>query len=1228
MVTNSGKSVQGGSEHREPDAKYDSKHEVLKTFHIDNHAMDKVLAQQNIDFIPLILLVWVTTLYHMTGSADVEFFYAAIHAAKGDSGTSTKRHFRKTLEASTTTQKLLNLIEAELKKATSTESQPESDKGAWKNEITIKIEDGHENNSMNTAQELQTNRMGYIAFVNHGPKSTELSVAAPKEEMLGGSDCLMQIMKGLLEKMTSGNAEEILRMDVTSNQQLDLRKAADMENSSNQSICIHDLVLESAAENPDAMAIAAWDGELTYRELDELSRSWARSISGLNYPPGSHILHQLKQSCSGVVAWIAIIRSGHVCVPVDWKLPSGRIGEIASDTGAQLVISDREPDESDKDKLPRILTPEQLTSLDDEETGCADLPKCDPNSTAVIIHTSGSTGKPKGVVQVHRAISNSLRQVADVLNFGQQTRNLHAASYSFDASLCEVLAPLTAGGCICIPEPGLPLEDFAKHAAELEVNAAQITPSMASLLSPETVPTLRQLALGGERADAEVCKKWFKEVDLKIIYGTTETRVWDSIATFDGANQSPANIGYAIGDPLWVVHPADWKHLSPIGVPGELCVGGHDIAQGYHNLDEKSNDRFKAAAPWLESSNCTSGIYRTGDMAKILADGSIELLGRSDRQIKIRGQRLEPAEVESHLKEGLPDDYSVYVDQIDLNGSKHLAAFVSHHKDSAPEVLPPSESDAVSIDLAPIKAALPSYMVPTHIIHFTAFPRTRTDKLDRPRLLQLASDYLEANQQTATGEELETGDTAARTNATVRTFLQEKTGRDLSELEGKNFVLRDFSLTSIDAPVLARDLRQSAGVDITSSVLLDDRTTINDLVSRASESDDPQSQQRHSSVELSQEVRHWDEKLEAICRAAPSTVLLTGATGFLGTELLRQMLTGESSIRVIALVRGKTIEEARDRVEKAAVEDGWWQASYREQLDIQLGDLASPHLGLDQQYWSRLFGIGSQEALLDFVVHNGARVDWSADYEALRHVNVNSIFEILNAQTASDAPPHVIFVSGGYLPTSNENIDSTKDKLSHMSGYDQTKFVSEQMISHFNELCKNPLQKVSTVKPGYIIGSSRTGRAQEGDAIWRLAKSCTQIGYYSKLDADSWVTVMDVESVASTILAPLTESNSTDRGRNIAITQGTSLRSFWEAFSELGFSLSALPHDEWLRRITASMEKDLRNHPLCPLEEWFKSTSGRIGGEYPERTSTDDGCAQSAIKASISYLLNQDFFSS
>lgn len=515
--------------------------------------------------------------------------------------------------------------------------------------------------------------------------------------------------------------------------------------------CLHDLFKQQVTSRPDAPAVASWDMNFTYSELDNVSTKLAHHISSLGVGLEDFVLVCFDKSAFTIVAMLAILKAGAACVPLDPAHPDAALQLRAEDTGASvaLVAPSMVSRMSSMVKTTVAVDAQLLQTI--STTQEPPLPQVTPHNACFIIYTSGSTGRPKGVVLEHRGIATNAMCSGPKLGYDKDSRVLQFASYTFDNSLAEIFTTLTLGGCVCVPSDHDRLNDLAGAINRYRVTLADITPTVACFLQPTDVPTLKTLALGGEAATAKCVDIWRDFVSLQCCYGPSECSV-NSTYCGDIAQPGKAtNIGRAVGCVTWVVDPQDHNHLSPVGCVGELLIDGPIVSRGYLNLPEKMAQSFISPPACLQgvsqSDNLDRKLYRTGDLVCYNSDGTLTYFGRIDTQVKLNGQRIELGEIEHHIEKNLPEGWLSAVELIVSEGRKSLACFICAHADAS---LPDSSDDSLILELddafrARVKALevllsalIPAYMVPSVWLPIVKMPLTPSGKLSRRSLRLLA----------------------------------------------------------------------------------------------------------------------------------------------------------------------------------------------------------------------------------------------------------------------------------------------------------------------------------------------------------------------------------------------------------------------------------------------------------------------------------------------------------
>ncbi|KAF1935488.1 hypothetical protein EJ02DRAFT_439207 [Clathrospora elynae] len=520
--------------------------------------------------------------------------------------------------------------------------------------------------------------------------------------------------------------------------------------------CIHDLFAEKARDQPSAPAICSWDGEMTYQELDDYSTKLAGHLVQLGVEPEDIVPLCFEKSMWTIVAMLAVLKAGGAFAPLDPDHPRSRHEEIFKQTQSKVVLTSAQYASLwDESRLPAIAV-SQASMRRLPNTADAILPAGLASNTAYIMFTSGSTGIPKGVVLEHRAVSSSCQGHGKVLGFTTRTRTLQFAAYTFDICIEEIFTTLLNGGCVCVPTEDDRRSNPANAMNEMDVNLADLTPTVARLLIPGTIPSLTTLVLGGEFITEEDCDRWPRAMTIINAYGPTECSI--NCTAYRGL-QCPGGgmIGKSIASVSWVVDPNNHNKLAPLGSIGELLVEGPILARGYLDDAEKTAAAFIEDPAWLlQGGGGYPGrhgrLYKTGDLVRYDANGNLIYIGRNDSQVKIRGQRVELGEIEHHVRECMPEAQQTAVEVIFAGGEKSsatLAAFLQldNKKIDALRAGKPADNGLlvqmlfiVEVDEQMVDR-VPNYMLPSVYFALPQLPMSTSGKTDRKRLREIGASF-------------------------------------------------------------------------------------------------------------------------------------------------------------------------------------------------------------------------------------------------------------------------------------------------------------------------------------------------------------------------------------------------------------------------------------------------------------------------------------------------------
>ena len=513
--------------------------------------------------------------------------------------------------------------------------------------------------------------------------------------------------------------------------------------------CIHHLFEAQVELTPDAVAVVFAEQQLTYRELNARANQLAHYLKSLGIEPEALVGICVERSLEMVVGLLGILKAGGAYVPLDPDYPSERLAFMLSDAQVPVLLTQARL----VDKLRSH--PAQIICLDRDWEAIATQPRSNPVSNvtpdnlAYVIYTSGSTGRPKGAMNTHKGLSNRLFWMQSAYQLTPADRVLQKTPFSFDVSVWEFFWTLLNGACLVIAQPGGHQDSayLVKLIASQQIAIAHFVPSMLRVFLEaeglEACNCLRHVICSGEALPIELQKRFFTRLNAKLhnLYGPTEAAI--DVTAWTCQPQSDLSfvpIGRPIANTQIYILDSEGQPV-PVGVPGELHIGGVGLARGYLNRPELTSEKF-IPNPFEKSKvesqkSKENRLYKTGDLARYRADGNIEFLGRIDHQVKIRGFRIELGEIEAVLSQHpIIKETVVVAHQNEL--SQRLVAYI----------VPQSGQKLTIAELRSFLAAkLPDYMLPSAFVFLEALPLTPNGKLDRRSLP--APDWTQLQAETA-----------------------------------------------------------------------------------------------------------------------------------------------------------------------------------------------------------------------------------------------------------------------------------------------------------------------------------------------------------------------------------------------------------------------------------------------------------------------------------------------
>ncbi|WP_413668446.1 amino acid adenylation domain-containing protein [Mucilaginibacter sp. Mucisp86] len=546
--------------------------------------------------------------------------------------------------------------------------------------------------------------------------NTDLFKAQTIERMIGH-------FTAILQSVVQTPTEVIGRINILSaaeeEEQLKIFNATDADYPADKSVL--DIFEQQVSQTPDAVAVTFNDETITYQQLNRKATSLAKYLRANGVKTETIIPVCTERSIEMVIGILGAMKAGGVYVPFDPEYPQDRIEYMLKDTDARLVVSSSAC--SNKFGKANI----QVVELDRH---WADIEKYEhtelnslvaANQLAYIIYTSGSTGKPKGVMIEHRGVVNLVLAHKRDLDLKPGMRFLQFASFGFDASCNEIFSTLLTGGCVvmCAKESLLSADEFSQLLIKQKVEIAILPPAFQQFI--ENVPDTLKIVISAGEALNEAAAKQIQLQGVKVLngYGPTECTVCASQTHNPIRPDGIITIGKPMDNvKIYILNKE--KQMGPVGITGEICIGGIQVARGYLNQPGLTNEKF-IKDPFSDVDGAR--LYRTGDLGRWLPDGDIEYLGRMDDQVKIRGYRIELGEIENVLLQSGLVSQVIVLAKPDVNGVNGLIAYVTTEEVYDKQAL-----------VSYLSAHLPEYMVPKLWVLLDKFPVTTHGKIDKRAL--------------------------------------------------------------------------------------------------------------------------------------------------------------------------------------------------------------------------------------------------------------------------------------------------------------------------------------------------------------------------------------------------------------------------------------------------------------------------------------------------------------
>jgi len=814
-----------------------------------------------------------------------------------------------------------------------------------------------------------------------------------------------------------------------------------------------ELFEETVIAYPHKVAVVYEDEQLTYKELNEKSNQLAHYLISKGVEIESVVALSMDRSLEMIIAILGVLKAGGVYLSLDSNYPQERLDYMIEDSKALLILTqeivkDAINIEKNRDNLGLKIT---------------------PNNLAYILYTSGSTGRPKGVMGIHRNIIRLIKG-QEYVDFNENIRVLQVASVSFDAFTFDAYSALLSGGVLFLyPDNHLDLNQLNKLIKKHQINTLFLTAVLFeqwAYLTKEELPSLRYLLTGGERVNPKavnIINRKFPKIHILDVYGPTENTTFTTIYT---CRKDKIYNNLPVGKPIknTTVYILD-KYLEPVpkGVVGELYTGGDGVARGYLNLPELTTERF------IEFKG--ERVYKTGDLVKYDEDNFVQYIGRTDNQIKLRGYRIELDAIEKVLSkmDKVKESAVIFRD-------KMIVAYIVGNPTNPKEQL---------------AQTLPEYMIPTIIEQLESMPITSNGKIDKKTLSQRAIKF-ETTNFVAPRD---------KTEEKLAQIFKETLGIEKVGIYDNFFEIGGNSILSIQVVNLAK--RANINIEVKDIFVA---PTIDKLSQHLK---DGAKEDRVISIEeafLEDNIQPLKSPI-----VIDKNILLTGATGFLGVYILSELLKTQEN-HIYCLVRAKSQKEGKERVKDTMREYNLLIDDFDNRVEIVVGDLAQPNLGIDQEIYKKL------SKTITHIYHSASYLNSMVSYEILKEVNVGGVKEVLKFASTS-IPKKIEYISTADVfshksqPIATEQTPLSAQIHYSSNGYASSKFIAEAVL----HLAKERGFDINIYRVGLITGDTKIGKNEKSQWFYNLIDSIRKIDCMIDIN-DFEISITPVDYIAKSIL--------------------------------------------------------------------------------------------------------------
>jgi amino acid adenylation domain-containing protein/thioester reductase-like protein len=993
-------------------------------------------------------------------------------------------------------------------------------------------------------------------------------------------ECLAEQFQTLLKNAVENPELTVSELEITSDRQLEelLVELNNTHSNYPKDKCIHHLFETQVEKTPHNIAVV-FGQQLTYSQLNTRANQLAHYLQKLGVGTETLVGIYLERSHLSIIAILAILKAGAAYLPLDSALPAQGLDFRLQDAQVSILLTQQ----SLIKQLPETTV--QIACLDTDWEVIAQENQANPQTLVkpenlvYVIFTSGSTGKPKAVAVEHQQLLNYLYGILDRLPLPAGGSFATVSSFAADLGNTVIFPALCNGGCLHVlsQEQASDPQALADYFRQHPIDCLKIVPShLAALIaSSQSQPILpRQcLILGGEASSWDLIEKiWAQAPKCQIFnhYGPTETTV--GVLTYEVQERTISHNSHIVplGKPLanTQAYILDRQlRPVPIGLPGELYIGGAPLSRGYLNRPELTSERF-IQNPFIPEAR----LYKTGDLVRYLPDGNLEFIGRVDNQVKIRGFRIELGEIEATLRQHPTLQEVVVLATEEALGDRRLVAYVV-----ANFKLQVTNQNLHSALISELRSVclqkLPEYMLPSAFVFLKTLPLTPNGKIDRQALLALEHTRPEL-EQTYIAPRTPLEKQLAEIWTNLLALQQVGIHDNFFELGGHSLLitqllakvrntwkvelpLREF----FDAPTIA-DLAKSIDEGVNTKA-----TSVANLLDLNAEAI------LDSAISPANSVYTQEQ-------SQVNSIFLTGATGFLGVFLLNELLQ-QTPANIYCLVRAETAADAKQRLQNSLKSYLLWDESFSQRIIPIVGDLSQPLLGLSEHQFRSL---ASQ---IDVIYHNGAVVNFTYPYSALKAANVLGTQEVLRLATEIKLK-YLHFISTiGVVAVSKlqvvEEVNSLESGEGITGGYTQSKWVAEKLV----KIAGDRGVPVSIYRPGRISGHSITGVCNTDDHTFRMIRGCIELGSVPNDNAMVNLTPVDYASQAIVYLSQ--QKASLGKVFHIVNPQPMHWNKLVSSICSFGYQLRQISYQQWRAELLDSAERS-HDNALYPLIAIFSNS--------------------------------------